>query len=171
MRWTRQLARTEQIPTEDKSWLVWLYLAGRGAGKTRTAAEWLAWQASSNPRTRWAIAAPTYSDVRDTCAEGVSGIIQILREYGTLKDYNRSIGEIFLTNGSRIKLFSGEEPDRFRGPQFHGGWFDELSKPVNKAVEDIREVGRDIDDWVNEEVPGGWYTIAALGGATYFHSP
>jgi len=44
-----------------------------------------------------------------------------------LKDYNRSIGEIFLTNGSRIKLFSGEEPDRFRGPQFHGGWFDELA--------------------------------------------
>lgn len=127
MRWTRQLARPEQIPTEDKSWLVWLYLAGRGAGKTRTAAEWLAWQASSNPRTRWAIAAPTYSDVRDTCAEGQSGIIQVLKEYGTLKDYNRSIGEIFITNGSRIKLFSGEEPDRFRGPQFHGGWFDELA--------------------------------------------
>ena len=127
MRWSRQLARTEQIPTNDKSWTTWVYLAGRGAGKTRTAAEWLAWQASSNPRTRWAIAAPTYGDVRDTCAEGESGIVRVLREYGTLKDYNRSIGEIFLTNGSRIKLFSGEEPDRFRGPQFHGGWFDELA--------------------------------------------
>ena len=127
MRWKHQLARPEQIPTDDKTWTTWLYLAGRGAGKTRTAAEWLAFQASSNPRTRWAIAAPTYSDVRDTCAEGQSGIVQILREYGTLKDYNRSIGELFLTNGSRIKLFSGEEPDRFRGPQFHGGWFDELA--------------------------------------------
>jgi len=127
VRWKHQLARPEQIPTDDKTWTTWLYLAGRGAGKTRTAAEWLAFQASSNPRTRWAIAAPTYSDVRDTCAEGQSGIVQILREYGTLKDYNRSIGELFLTNGSRIKLFSGEEPDRFRGPQFHGGWFDELA--------------------------------------------
>lgn len=127
MRWTHQLARVEQLPTSDKSWTTWLYLAGRGAGKTRTAAEWLAYQASSNPKTRWAIAAPTYGDVRDTCAEGESGIVRILREYGTLKDYNRSIGEIFLTNGSRIKLFSGEEPDRFRGPQFHGGWFDELA--------------------------------------------
>jgi hypothetical protein len=48
---------------------------------------------------------------------------------------------------------------------------DELSKPVNKAVEDIREVGRDIDDWVNEEIPGGWYTVAALGGATYYGMP
>jgi phage terminase large subunit-like protein len=127
VRWKHQLARPEQIPTDDKTWTTWLYLAGRGAGKTRTAAEWLAFQASSNPKTRWAIAAPTYSDVRDTCAEGQSGIVQILREYGTLKDYNRSIGELFLTNGSRIKLFSGEEPDRFRGPQFHGGWFDELA--------------------------------------------
>ena len=127
MRWTHQLARVEQLPTNDKSWNTWLYLAGRGAGKTRTAAEWLAYQASSNPRTRWAIAAPTYGDVRDTCAEGESGIVRVLQEYGTLKDYNRSIGEIFLTNGSRIKLFSGEEPDRFRGPQFHGGWFDELA--------------------------------------------
>jgi phage terminase large subunit-like protein len=127
VRWKHQLARQEQIPTEDKSWTTWLYLAGRGAGKTRTAAEWLAWQASSQPKTRWAIVAPTYSDARDTCAEGESGIVSILRQYGTLKDYNRSIGEIFLTNGSRIKLFSGEEPERLRGPQHHGGWFDELA--------------------------------------------
>ena len=127
VRWTHQLARPEQLPTEDSNWQTWLYLAGRGAGKTRTAAEWLAYQASSYPQTRWAIVAPTYGDARDTCAEGNSGIVQILREYGTLKDYNRSIGEIFLTNGSRIKLFSGEEPERLRGPQHHGGWFDELS--------------------------------------------
>ena len=127
VRWVNQLARPEQLPTEDTSWTTWLYLAGRGAGKTRTAAEWLAYEASSKPRTRWAIVAPTYGDARDTCAEGESGIVNVLRQYGTLKDYNRSIGEIFLTNGSRIKLFSGEEPERLRGPQHHGGWFDELA--------------------------------------------
>ena len=127
VRWVSQLARPEQLPSEDISWTTWLYLAGRGAGKTRTAAEWLAYEASSKPKTRWAIVAPTYGDARDTCAEGESGIVNILRQYGTLKDYNRSIGEIFLTNGSRIKLFSGEEPERLRGPQHHGGWFDELA--------------------------------------------
>jgi phage terminase large subunit-like protein len=37
------------------------------------------------------------------------------------------MGEIILTNKARIKLFSGEEPDRLRGPNFHGGWFDELA--------------------------------------------
>jgi phage terminase large subunit-like protein len=124
--WTEKWSRTEQREPQGE-WNTWLYLAGRGAGKTRTAAEWLAYQASYNPRTRWAIVAPTYSDVRDTCAEGESGIVKILEQYGTLKDYNRSIGEIFLTNKTRIKLFSAEEPDRLRGPQHHGGWFDELA--------------------------------------------
>lgn len=127
VRWTHQLARTEQIPTDNENWNTWLFLAGRGAGKTRTAAEWLAWKAISNEGTRWAIVAPTHADARDTCVEGESGILNILKEYGVLKDYNRSISEIFLTNRSRIKLFSGEEPDRLRGPQFHGGWFDELA--------------------------------------------
>lgn len=102
-------------------------MAGRGAGKTRTAAEYLAWQAITNPETRWAIVAPTHADARDTCVEGESGILNVLRDYGVLKDYNRSRSEIFLTNKSRIKLYSGEEPDRLRGPQFHGGWFDELA--------------------------------------------
>jgi len=125
--WTHQLARPEQVPNDEEEWNTLLLLAGRGFGKTRTAAEWLAWQAIRFPKTRWAIAAPTHADARDTCVEGESGILNILREYGVLKDYNRSISEIFLDNGSRMKLFSGEEPDRFRGPQFHGGWFDELA--------------------------------------------
>lgn len=119
-------ARKEQLPPEG-NWTVWLLLAGRGAGKTRTAAEWLAYEAITQPETRWAIVAPTYKDARDTCAEGVSGILGVLRRYKAVKDYNRSLGEIILTNGSRIKLFSADEPDRFRGPQHHGAWCDELA--------------------------------------------
>ena len=122
----KNLARKEQQEPEG-DWKIWLYLAGRGAGKTRTAAEWLAWQAIENPDTRWAIVAPTFSDARDTCAEGESGILGVLRRYKMLKNYNRSIGEIELINGSRIKLFSADEPDRFRGPQHHGAWCDELA--------------------------------------------
>lgn len=139
MNWTRQQARPEQVPTEDNSWNTWLVLAGRGWGKTRTAAEWLAWNATRNPNTRWAIVAPTFGDARDTCAEGVSGVVGIIRQYGMLENYNRSNGEIILTNGSRIKIFSGEEPDRLRGPQFHGGWFDELASfKSNEAFDQYR---------------------------------
>jgi len=125
-RWKAEQARQEQLAPEG-DWNVWLYLAGRGAGKTRTAAEWLADQAISSPGTRWAIVAPTYADARDTCAEGESGILNVLRRYKMLKDWNRSLGEILLNNGSRIKLFSADKPDRFRGPQHHGAWCDELA--------------------------------------------
>jgi phage terminase large subunit-like protein len=44
-----------------------------------------------------------------------------------LKTWNRNNGEIILNNGSRIKLFSADEPERFRGPQHHGAWCDELA--------------------------------------------
>lgn len=128
VRWQNQLARPEQLPPES-DWFVWLYQAGRGAGKTRTAAEWLAWEAIMKPNTRWAIVAPTFGDARDTCVEGESGILNVLRRYGVLhkgNGYNRSMGEIRLVNGSRIKLFSGDEPERLRGPQHHGAWVDEL---------------------------------------------
>lgn len=125
-RWKVEQARAEQLPPMGK-WSIWLYMAGRGAGKTRTAAEWLAWEAIRQPRTRWAIVAPTFADARDTCAEGESGVLSVIRRYKMLKSYNRSIGEIVLTNGSRMKLFSADEPDRFRGPQHHGAWCDELA--------------------------------------------
>ena len=90
--WEKELARPEQLPNDEEDWSIYLYLAGRGAGKTRTAAEWLAWEASTNNDTRWAIVAPTFGDVRDVCAEGESGIINILRTYGSLADYNMSQG-------------------------------------------------------------------------------
>ena len=122
--------RPEQVaPAWD--WLVWFILAGRGWGKTRTGAEWLKDRARHLPDTRWFIAAPTYADCRDTCVEGVSGLIRVMPPSALIdgsveRSYNRSLGEITLANQSKIKMFSGDEPDRFRGPQHHGGWFDEL---------------------------------------------
>lgn len=121
-----EVARPNQIPP-DSEWLIWLILSGRGWGKTRTGAEWLANEAIKNPRTRWAIVARTFADARDTCAEGESGIVNVLQRYQVIRNWNRSMGEIVLTNGSKIKLFSAEEPDRLRGPQHHGAWCDELA--------------------------------------------
>lgn len=122
------LGRPEQQPP-DGPWTVWMYLAGRGAGKTRTASEWISTQAASQAGTRWAVIAPTYGDARDTCIEGESGLLAALRRQAAISDgaWNRSLGEIRLLNGSRIKLFSGEEPERLRGPQHNGVWLDELA--------------------------------------------
>jgi len=126
VQWQTVQARANQLPP-DTNWQTWLILSGRGWGKTRTGAEWLAYQAINNASTRWAIVAKTFADARDTCAEGESGIVNVLMRYGAIQTYNRSIGEIILTNKSRIKLFSAEEPDRLRGPQHHGVWCDELA--------------------------------------------
>jgi phage terminase large subunit-like protein len=121
LRWHLQ-RRPSQAPP-DGDWLVWLILAGRGWGKTRTGAEWLAESALRTAGSRWAVVAPTYADARDTCVEGESGLLAVLP--GAVQQWNRSLGELTLSNGSRIKLFSADEPERLRGPQHHGAWCDE----------------------------------------------
>jgi len=126
--WQEVQARPSQLPPME-NWLTWLILSGRGWGKTRTGAEWIVWEAIRQPKTRWAVIAKTHADIRDTCFEGESGIISVLKRYGIYSDksYNRSNYSYLLPNGSRIKGFSAEEPDRLRGPQHHGGWCDELA--------------------------------------------
>ena len=137
--WTEQ-ARPEQIPPET-DWTTWLYLAGRGAGKTRSCAEWLSWKAISKENTRCAVIARTFSDARDTCAEGESGILDVLRRYRVLENYNRSLGEITLTNRSKIKIFSASEPDRLRGPQHEFIWADELAAWEHEDTWDQAQFG------------------------------
>jgi len=103
---------------------VWLILAGRGWGKTRTGAEWFREKAQTVPMLR--IIAPTYADARDVCVEGESGLKAIC-EPGELVKWNRSMGEGEFKNGARFKVFSGEEPERLRGPQSYADWCDELA--------------------------------------------
>lgn len=75
---------------------------------------------------RVAVVAPTYADARDTCVEGDSGLLSVIPEV-LVKNWNRSIGELDLANGTRVKLFSAEVPTRLRGPQHHFAWCDELA--------------------------------------------
>lgn len=118
-------ARPEQVaPLGD--WSTWLILAGRGWGKTRTGAEDVAWFGLANPGSRIAVAAPTAADARDTCIEGQSGLLGVLPQE-CVRVWNRSLGELILHNGTRYKAFSADEPDRFRGPQHHRAWADELA--------------------------------------------
>jgi len=123
--WLTRALKHQILPTGDW-WSIWLMLAGRGAGKTRTAAEQIAWWAWSHKATRWLVAAPTSSDVRATCFEGDSGLLQVIPPV-LVADYNKALHELRLTNGSLIKGIPASEPERFRGPQFHGGWLDELA--------------------------------------------
>lgn len=37
----------------------------------------------------------------------------------------------------------------------------------DEIIDPIKKVGREADDFVNEEIPGGWYTVGALAGGAY----
>lgn len=105
---------------------MWLILAGRGWGKTRTGAEFVSNALIRNAGWRCAVVAPTREDARDTCVEGESGLLATIPA-SCIADWNRSLGELILNNGSRFKLFSAEKPKRLRGPQHHIAWCDELA--------------------------------------------
>lgn len=34
----------------------------------------------------------------------------------------------------------------------------------DEVIDPIKDVGRDVDDFVNDEIPGGWYTVGAVAG-------
>jgi hypothetical protein len=45
-----------------------------------------------------------------------------------------------------------------------GGFIDNI---VDTVTDPVKDAGSWIDDKVNEEIPGGWYTVAAVTGAYY----
>src|SRR6185437_6188929 len=121
----RVWARPSQLAPEG-AWRVWLLLAGRGFGKTRSGAEWVREAAESAAARRIALVAPTARDARLVMVEGESGLLAIA------PDDRRPVFEISkrqLTwpNGAIATLFSADEPDRLRGPQFDAAWCDELA--------------------------------------------
>lgn len=125
MEWL-ETAHDYQVPPDWQERLIWLMMAGRGAGKTRTASQEVGWWALTEPGTRTLLTAPTASDVRDTCIEGDSGLLKVIPSR-FIKTYNRSLNEIVTTTGSVLKGIPGSEPARYRGPQFHFSWYDEIA--------------------------------------------
>ena len=144
LRWLKT-ARVSQITPSHPYWRVWLILAGRGWGKTRTGAEDIAHYALWNDGVRIGVIAPTYADARDTCIEGESGLLRAIPPACVTK-WNRSMGEMILFNGSRIKLFSADQPERLRGPQHHRVWCDELGAWPNREAFDQMWFGLRLGD-------------------------
>ncbi|MDR1333456.1 MAG: terminase family protein [Holosporales bacterium] len=70
----REIARKEQlIPKGD--WWIWLLLAGRGFGKTRTGAESVMELVNSGKYKRIAIIGKNIPEIRDIMVEGQSGLL------------------------------------------------------------------------------------------------
>lgn len=121
-------ARPEQLPPLGTDWSIWMYLAGRGAGKTRSAAEWIREKAkdTSQGQLRFALVARTAADVRDVIVEGESGIINVSPP-SERPLYEPSKRRLTWPNGNTATCFTADEPDGLRGPQFHYAWADEIA--------------------------------------------
>ena len=118
-------ARPKQLaPPGD--WRVWLILAGRGFGKTRSGAEWIRQKVIRNEAGRIALVGATAADVRDTMVEGESGLLRIFPP-GERPRYEPSKRRITFKNGARATTYSADEPDRLRGPNHDCAWTDEIA--------------------------------------------
>lgn len=124
--------RPAQTPPKG-DWRTWLFLGGRGAGKTLAGANWLADQAERLGKAnvpgggRLALIGPTLHDVREVMIEGVSGLRNLPRWDGTTRPvFEPSRRRVRFYGGCEAYVFSAEEPDRLRGPQFSAAWADEF---------------------------------------------
>ena len=120
----RTWATPAQLPPPG-DWLIWLFLGGRGAGKTRAGAEWVYAQVKAGIR-RIALVGPTFNDVREVMIDGPSGLANIGREAERPR-YEVSRKRLIWPNGAEAYAFSAEDPDGLRGPQFELAWGDEFA--------------------------------------------
>ena len=118
----REWGRPEQV-APDGDWRCWVFLGGRGAGKTRAGAEWVHELALGRGAARIALVGPTFHDVREVMVEGSSGLRSLTRERPR---YEASRKRLVWSNGAQAACFSAENPDALRGPQFDAAWCDEL---------------------------------------------
>jgi phage terminase large subunit-like protein len=135
--WWKLFAHDHQIPPDrapnGDPWLTWLLIGGRGAGKTRAGAEWVRAQAlglapfATEKASRIALVGETEHDVREVMIEGVSGLLAVhgWRERPTWQPSRRRLE---WSNGAVAQVFSAEDPESLRGPQFSCAWSDEMAK-------------------------------------------
>ena len=131
-------ARPNQLAPEG-SWRVWLLNCGRGFGKTRTGAEWVREQVKLG-FSRIAVVGPTKGSVRQVMVDGTSGLLSVCSAGDKTKSgvkigkpiwspTNNTVTWYNQDNGKKVavaEVFSAEDPERLRGPQFERAWCDEI---------------------------------------------
>lgn len=140
VRWRQRSRFKQRAPDSIKpDWRTWGYMAGRGSGKTLTGAHFIGQEAALIPNSYFGVIAPTHGDVRGVCFEGESGLLNSIPEI-LIKDHNKALPSITLWNDSIIQGYSGDTPDRLRGPQFAAAWCDELAsfKYLKEAISNLR---------------------------------
>lgn len=118
--WSQQGRDTQQIPPGD--WRVWLVMAGRGFGKTRTGAEAVRQWSEDFPAI--GLIGRTLPDARDLMVEGPSGLLAVCPPWRRA-EWIASKRQVRFASGAVARVFTSEEPEMLRGPQHQKIWADE----------------------------------------------
>jgi phage terminase large subunit-like protein len=117
----------------EGDWEVWLIMAGRGFGKTRAGAEWVwarvreAGTVAGNCPLKIALVGGTVDEAVQVMIEGESGLVACARA-GEEARWVPSRRRVDFSNGATGFVYSGDRPDKLRGPEHHFAWCDELAK-------------------------------------------
>jgi phage terminase large subunit-like protein len=143
-----EVAHPDQYPLSGAP-DTWLVTGGRGSGKTRLGAEWVnglvrglpPFTTSGRRYGRIALVGENLGDVREVMIEGPSGIRAIARrERPRFEATRRRL--VWETTGAVAQIFSSEDPESLRGPQFDAAWLDETAKWKNaEATFDMLQFG------------------------------
>jgi predicted phage terminase large subunit-like protein len=107
------------------------FMAGRGFGKTRVGAEWLARATYEDPSGLPVyVVCPTLGDVKRVAFYGESGLMSVIPPELIVADNKSDLTITMLNCAGKpvlIQGFSAENPERLRGPQGARAWCDELA--------------------------------------------
>lgn len=107
----------------DGDWHSWLFIGGRGSGKTWAGAKWVDERMARG--VRCALVGASLNDVREVMIEGPSGLRAISLP-GNRPWYEVSRRRLRWPDGGVAYAFSAEDFESLRGPQFHYAWADEF---------------------------------------------
>ncbi|MDR1366068.1 MAG: terminase family protein [Holosporales bacterium] len=124
--WRLNARKSQHVP--DGNWKIWLILAGRGFGKTRTGAETIRHWVNSGLYKRIGLIANSINDARTVMIEGESGLLSVTPpwEDTVFEPSNHLIR--WEKRRALAQIFSAQTPEKLRGPQFDAIWIDELAK-------------------------------------------
>lgn len=116
--------RPKQLRCFEDDWNTFMYLCGRGFGKSRTACEWVRHKALKYPGCKIAVVGATAQVVNRTVVRGDGGIIDVCRPGEAI--HKRGDALIKFENGSTVFLWSADEPKRLRGSNHHFALADDI---------------------------------------------
>lgn len=137
----RWWARPTQVQPSDRHWSIWLILAGRGWGKTRTGVEWIRERIQSGDARSIGLIGPSLGEVWKTLVYGTPdapGLSRIFPRWERRVEVRRQDRQVVFhapgcaRDGTQCgcpvaTIYTAEEPE-IRGPN-HDTWLcDELAK-------------------------------------------